>query len=65
MTQLQYLVLAFGLVWLLLALYIAGLHRRTERARREISMLHRLVDERRCESGRESGQGSGRCGGSY
>ena len=44
MTQLQYLALGFSLVWLLLAVYIAGLHRRTERARREVAAHKRFVE---------------------
>ncbi len=65
MTQLQYLALGFSLVWLLLAVYIAGLHRRTERARREVDSLRRSLEERMGASRQESGKGSGCGGGSY
>lgn len=65
MTQLQYLALGFSLVWLLLAVYIAGLYRRTERARREVDSLRRSLEERLDASRPESGKGSGCGGGSY
>lgn len=47
MTQLQYLALGFGLVWILLAFYIAGLHRRLHRMRREVVALSRGIEERK------------------
>ena len=46
MTQLQYLALGFGLVWILLALYIIGLHRRLERARRMIAEIREQMEEK-------------------